>query len=89
LKLWDDTFENDGFYPFDSLAVGYAVNHGYMECKLINARITDRRLFFFWVKPHEIEVSKKFPDQKQVTFSFKPKKQFHHFLIQRLVSPPI
>ncbi|MCP4296207.1 MAG: nucleoside hydrolase [Proteobacteria bacterium] len=87
LKLWNETFENNGFYPFDSLAVGYAIDPAYLNCQRMNARIKNLN-FVFWESPHEIEVSHQFSDQRAVTFCLKPKKSFHPFLLQRLIAAP-
>jgi inosine-uridine nucleoside N-ribohydrolase len=46
LSFWQDDLNVDGFFPFDSLAVVYAINNTAFRCEMIPTKIERRRSFF-------------------------------------------
>lgn len=46
MSFWKDDLNVDGFFPFDSMAVAYAINNKSFQCEKLPARIERRRSLF-------------------------------------------
>ena len=46
LSFWQNDLNVDGFFPFDSLAVAYAINNVPFQCEMIPTKIERHRSFF-------------------------------------------
>ncbi len=82
IRFWEESLGEKGFYPFDSLAVGYAVLPKLFLCEQIPAQVVRRRSLF--VVRDELTVSKNFTEGTTVSYCTKVDRKFKDYLLIRL-----
>lgn len=93
LRLWRDRFGVDGFNPFDTLAVAYAISQSNLQCTDLPVAIhtqpddvnTDKRSDgTVYEKPYLL-VSRRLASKRIVRYCSSPSPQFKDDLMQRLL----
>jgi hypothetical protein len=82
LQLWRWGLQTDGFFPFDTLAVGYVTGSQRFQCDLLSAQVVSRR--GIWSSTLTLEVSKHIQNGNLVTYCYNVSPQFKLDLMQRL-----
>ena len=82
LQLWRWGLQTDGFFPFDTLAVGYVTRSQQFQCDLLSAQVVSRR--GIWSSKFTLEVSKHIQNGNLVTYCYNVSPQFKVDLMQRL-----
>lgn len=67
LNFWQSTFGSDSFYPFDSLAVGYAIDATRFKCEQLPVSIEHNRSLFLTSRDRLL-VSESFSGEAQVSY---------------------
>ena len=81
IRFWEKSLGENGFYPFDSLAIGYAILPKLFLCEQIPAQIVRRRSRF--VVRDELAVNKKFTEGTTVSYCTKVDINFKDQLLIR------
>ena len=82
LQLWRWGLQTDGFFPFDTLAVGYVTGSQRFQCDLLSAQVVSRS--GIWSSTLTLEVSKHIQNGNLVTYCYNVSPQFKLDLMQRL-----
>ena len=82
LRFWEGSLGENGFYPFDSLAVGFAVLPELFTCELIPAQVVKKDGRF--VNRDELAVSKDFKEGTIVNYCIEVDSKFKDQLFTRL-----
>lgn len=93
LKLWKDRFGVDGFNPFDTLAVGYAISPSMLQCEDLPVEIRtmpddvnpEKRADGTVPEKPYLLVSKDLASKRSVWYCSSPSPQFKDDLMQRLL----
>jgi len=83
LNFWQTSLQSDGFYPFDSLAVGLLIMPDLFTCEKIPAKIQHNRALFVSSRDYLL-ISHNFSEQRLVSYCHNIKQTFKHKLIERL-----
>ncbi len=86
LDFWKTTFGRDGFFPFDSLAVGYAIVPDQFTCKTLPVVIRYRRLIGIFPIYQELQLSSQIDSDWRARYCVEIDSNFHGWLIDRLVN---
>ena len=82
LQLWRWVLLIDGFFPFDTLAVGYLTGSQQFQCDLLSARVVSKR--GMWSQKHTLEVSGQTQNGNPVQYCHNVSPAFKTDLMQRL-----
>jgi len=85
MSFWRKSLKTGGFYPFDSLAVGYAVMPEYFRCEILPALIERKRARFIESRDNLV-VSKKLNNESLVTYCYDVDPRFKSTLLTRLLA---
>ncbi len=80
MSFWRKSLKTSGFYPLDSLAVGYATMPDYFKCEILPALIERKRSRFVESRDNLL-VSKKLNSQTFVTFCYDVDLRFKSLLL--------
>jgi inosine-uridine nucleoside N-ribohydrolase len=86
LNFWKTTFGRDGFFPFDSLAVGYAIAPDQFTCELLPVTISYRHLVNIVPIYLELRVSPRIDSDWRARYCAEVNTNFNDWLIERLVN---
>lgn len=84
LQLWIKVFGVEGFNPFDTLAIAYAVEPNLMECETLAIKIKNLPDDVSEATKKYLLLSRDFHTSKKATYCFKAKTQFKEILLKRL-----
>ncbi len=85
LDFWKATFGRDGFFPFDSLAVGYAIVPDQFTCETLPVAIS-RRVIGIVPIYQELRVSSQIDSDWRVRYCTEINANFEGWLIDRLAN---
>ena len=85
MNFWRKSLKTSGFYPFDSLAVGYATMPGYFKCEILPALIERKRARFIESRDNLL-VSKDLSKGSLVTYCYDVDPRFKSILLTKLSS---
>jgi len=80
MSFWRKSLKTSGFYPFDSLAVGYAIMPEYFRCEILPAMIERKRARFIESRDNLL-VSKKSNNERLVTYCYDVDPRFKSILL--------
>ena len=83
LDFWQTSLQADGFYPFDSLAVGLLTMPNLFTCEKIPAKIEHKQTLFVASRDNLL-VSHYFSEKRFVSYCHDINQTFKHKLIERL-----
>jgi inosine-uridine nucleoside N-ribohydrolase len=83
LDFWQTSLQADGFYPFDSLAVGLLTMPNLFACEKIPAKIEHKQTLFVASRDNLL-VSHDFSEKRFVSYCHDIYQTFKHKLIERL-----
>jgi len=82
LEFWKTSLQTDGFYPFDSLAVGLLIVPDLFTCENIPAKIDHKRSIFVTSRD-KLLVSRDFSVKRLVSYCHNIEQRFKYKLIER------
>lgn len=83
-RLWRWVLGTEGFYPFDTLAVGYLTATQQFECEVLPVRIKATRSWLFQTY-RTLEVSKHFVGAPEATYCYDVAPEFKDAMLARLM----
>ncbi|MCP4397895.1 MAG: hypothetical protein GY801_11445 [bacterium] len=86
LDFWNTTFGRDGFFPFDSLAVGYALVPDQFTCETLPVAIKYRRVIGIIPIYRELRVFSQSDSDWRVRYCTEITADFKDWLIDRLAN---
>lgn len=84
LRFWNSSLKSEGFFPFDSLAIGVLTMPSLFSCDRIPAKLKHKRSLFVSSRD-SLLVSHSYRNERAVTYCFNVEREFKSRLLETLI----